>query len=126
MKRLVLIICAALLIGGCGEATYSHLTHDEARAMLASNPQAILLDVRTPEEFEKRHITGAILLPIEDLRDGDFSKLPDKNATIIIYCWTGRRAEDSAQILVEAGYTHVYEMGGIVDWTGSVSGTDLE
>ena len=94
--------------------------------MLASNPQAILLDVRTPEEFEKRHITGAILLPIEDLRDGDFSKLPDKNATIIIYCWTGRRAEDSAQILTDNGYINVYEMGGIVDWTGSVSGNDLE
>ena len=127
MRKVLLIICAlCLLISGCSEDSFKHLTHDEARQMIASNPDVIILDVRTPQEFEKKHIVNAVLLPIEDLREGDFSKIPDKDATILIYCWTGRRAADSAQILVEHGYKHVYEMGGIVDWVGSVAGTELD
>lgn len=131
MKRLVtigaLLLTLTTLLSGCGDtSTFKHLTHDEARSMLAADPHVIILDVRTPEEFDKRHVAGAVLLPIDDLRAGDFSKLPDKNATIIIYCWTGRRAEDAAQILVDNGYTNVFEMGGIVDWTGSVAGNNIE
>lgn len=124
---IVSMILTLALCAGCGdEETFKHLTHDEARQMIASNPDVIILDVRTPQEFEKKHIVNAVLLPIEDLREGDFSKIPDKDAPILIYCWTGRRAADSAQILVEHGYTNVYEMGGIVDWVGSVAGTELE
>ena len=118
---LVVVICA-----GCGRETYNHLTHDEARQMINSNPNIIILDVRTIDEYEKKHIAGAILIPLEDLRKGDFSKLPEKNATILIYCWTGRRAEDAADILVENAYKNVYEFGGIVDWTGSVAGTEIK
>lgn len=128
MRKVLLIICAVcMLISGCGDdITFKHLTHDEAREMIASNPDVIILDVRTPQEFERKHIVNAVLLPIEDLREGDFSKLPDKDAKILIYCWTGRRAADSAQILIDNGYKNVYEMGGIVDWVGSVTGTELE
>ena len=126
IRKVLLIICAALLIGGCGGTEPKHITQDEARAMMASNPDAIVLDVRSPEEYEKRHIPDALLVPIDNLRAGDFSKLPDKDAMILVYCWTGRRAEDAAKILVEHGYKHVYEFGGLVDWTGAVEGTELK
>lgn len=119
-----LLIVAVFLCAGCGN-DYKHLTHEDAQRIIKSNPNAIILDVRTPEEYEKKHITNAVLVPIEDLIKGDFSKLPDKDAPILIYCWTGRRAEDAAQILIEHGYKNVYEFGGIVDWEGSVSGKDL-
>ena len=120
-----LMILIVALMTGCGETDYKHLTHEDAQQIMKSNPDAIILDVRTQDEFDKKHILNALLVPIENLRDGDFSKLPDKDATILIYCWTGRRAEDAAIILVEHGYKNVYEFGGLVDWTGSVSGTDL-
>ena len=84
------------------------------------------MDVRTPQEFEKKHLPDAVLIPLEDLRKGKLDALPDKNAKIIVYCWTGRRAEDAAALLTEKGYTNVYEMGGIVDWTGSVVGNGIE
>ena len=121
-----LMILIVALMTGCGETEYKHLTHEDAQQIMKSNPDAIILDVRTQDEFDKKHILNALLVPIENLRDGDFSKLPDKDATILIYCWTGRRAEDAAIILVEHGYKNVYEFGGLVDWTGSVSGTDLK
>ena len=94
--------------------------------MIAADQNVIVLDVREPDEYDKKHIADAVLIPVEELRAGNFSKLPDKEQTILIYCWTGRRAEDAAAILTEAGYTKVYEIGGIVDWKGSVVGTDIK
>ncbi len=128
MKRLLLLICAVcLLTAGCGQAvTYKHISHDEARAMTAAQADVILLDVRTPQEYEKKHLPDAVLLPIEDIRAGEFSKLSDKKATILIYCRTGRLAVEAAEILSANGYENVFEMGGIVNWSGSVAGTDIE
>ncbi len=123
---MIFLLSVAILFTGCVENDYKHLTHEDAQRIMKANPDAIILDVRTQDEYEKKHIPNAVLVPIENLRDGDFSKLPDKDATILIYCWTGRRAEDAAIILVEHGYKNVYEFGGLVDWTGSVSGTDLK
>lgn len=121
-----LMILIVAVFTGCGEgATFKHISQDEAKAMMSSNPDAIILDVRTPEEYEGKHIPGSVLLPLEDLRKNAFAKIPDKNATIMIYCWTGRRAQDSAQLLAEKGYKNVYEFGGLVDWNGEVEGTEV-
>lgn len=127
MKKIftALIVLVVALSIGCGGGTYKHLTQDEAQKMIAENPNVIILDVRTQEEFDKKHIPNAVLVPLEDLKAGDFSKLPDKNATIIIYCRTGRRAEEASQILADKGYKNVYTMGGIVDWTGKLEGTEI-
>ena len=92
---------------------------------MKANPDAIILDVRTPEEYQKKHIPGSLLLPIENIRSGNLSKLPDKDAMILIYCWTGRRAEDAAEYLLKRGYTKIYEFGGLIDWTGPVEGDDV-
>lgn len=127
MKKFLssLMILIVALCAGCGEKiTYKHLTQDEAVKMIADKPDALVLDVRTADEFEKKHIPNAISVPLEELRSGNFSSMPDKNQTILIYCWTGRRAQDSAQILIDKGYKNVYEFGGLVDWTGPVVGVE--
>ena len=129
MKKFLLIlflIPCTLFLNGCGEqhASYKSLTQDQAIKMIAEKPDAIILDVRTPDEFEKKHIPHAISLPLEDLRNGNFASIPDKNALIMIYCWTGRRAQDAAQLLADKGYKNVYEFGGLVDWTDAVVGTE--
>ena len=120
LTALVVAICA-----GCGELAYKHLTHDEAKEMMADNPDAIVIDVRTPEEFEKKHIVGALLVPLDALKAGKFELLPDKNQEILVYCRTGRRSKEAAQILADKDYKNVYEFGGIVDWTGAVEGTEV-
>lgn len=120
-----LIIFSMIFLTACGKG-YTHLEKNDAMEMMKKNPDIIILDVRTQEEYEKKHIPGALLVPIEKLREGDFSALPDKNKTILIYCWTGRRAEDSAAILVENGYTNIYEFGGLVNWTGELEGSDAD
>lgn len=120
-----LMILLVALCTGCGGVTYKHLTHDEAKKMIAENPNVIIVDVRTQEEYDNKHIPNAVLIPIDDLKAGDFSKLPDKNATILTYCWTGRRAEDASKILADKGYKNVYEFGGIIDWTGEFEGVEI-
>ena len=131
MKKIfsALMILIVALCAGCGggeqHAVYKSLTQGEAVKMMAEKPDVILLDVRTADEYEKKHIPNAKSVPLEEFQNGNFSSLPDKNATILIYCWTGRRAQDSAQILANNGYKNVYEFGGMVDWTGPVVGSEL-
>jgi len=122
------MICILMFCTGCGEIGNSpkQLTAEEAIKFMQTEQNYIILDVRTQEEYDKKHIPKAVLLPIEEIRKGNFSeKLPDKNKNILIYCWTGRRAEDSAKILAENGYKNVYEFGGLIDWTGEVEGKEV-
>lgn len=129
MKKIIshtaFIIAVIAFVTACGN-NYKHIEQDEVMKMVEKNPDAIILDVRTLEEYNKKHIPNAVLLPIDDLRAGDFSKIPDKNKIILIYCWTGRRAEDSAKILIDNGYKKVYEFGGLVTWTGAVEGSEVK
>lgn len=126
MRKLLLIICAAaVLMTGCGTDDYRHITQDEALRIIKFDPRAILLDVRTQEEYCKKHITDAVLLPVEDMRAGVLSKLADKDATIIVYCLIGKRSKEAASILTAHGYKNVFEMGAIEPWKGKFMGTDL-
>ena len=75
--------------------------------------------------MKKKHIPHSILLPIEEIKNGNVAEvLPDKNQKILVYCWTGRRAEDAAAILFNMGYKNVVNLGGIVDWTGELEGDE--
>ena len=126
LSAFALMIFIVSMFTGCGEkATYKHVTFTEAQKVLADNPDGIIVDVRTVDEYEKKHIPHALNIPLEDLRNGKFEQIPDKNQTLLLYCWTGRRAQDAAQVLVDKGYKNVYEMGGIVDWTGKLEGTEV-
>ncbi|HAL74437.1 MAG TPA: rhodanese-like domain-containing protein [Clostridiales bacterium] len=88
----------------------------DAKAMLESNPDVLLLDVRTPEEYAAGHIAGSVLLPYDQI-EGRAGELPaDKAAPIIVYCRTGRRSAIAAEVLAGLGYSKIYDLGGIQDW----------
>ena len=70
---------------------------EDAVQMMQSEKDYLIVDVRSKEEYDKRHIPGAILLPIDDIRAGKTDVLSDQRQTLLLYCWTGRRAEDAAQ-----------------------------
>lgn len=123
--NLVALIFTALFITGCGQS-YKNISQEDAVRIMNSGKEFVLLDVRTPEEYEKKHIPGALLLPIDEIKKGNLDSLPDKNKIILVYCWTGRRAEDSAMILFNKGYNYVYNFGGLVDWTGEVEGSEVD
>jgi len=104
------------------KAEYKSLTPEEAKEMM-ENGDVIVVDVRTEEEFRQGHIEGAILIPDYDLDKLAAEKLPDKEATILLYCRSGNRSQLSAHLLNGMGYQNVYDFGGIIDWRyGEVQG----
>lgn len=107
---------------GIEQAEYIKLTPEEAKDMIDNN-DVIILDVRTEEEFRQGHIEGAILIPDYDLDKLAGEKLPDKDATILIYCRSGNRSKLASHFLIGMGYRNVYDFGGILDWRyGEVQG----
>lgn len=113
--------------GGQEKIVYQEISPQEAQALLEEGQDVILLDVRTEEEFQEKRIPGSVLIPDYDLAELAAQKLPDKDATILVYCRTGRRSEASSRQLIEMGYTRVYDLGGIVDWPyETVSGSRSE
>jgi len=120
---LVFVSCAAGKAsdtGAPGASTqtprYSTLTPAETKKFLADNPTAVLLDVRTPQEYAQIRIPGSVLIPDFELDARMGSELPDLNAPIIVYCRSGNRSRGAALKLLHAGYTRVYDAGGINAW----------
>ena len=98
------------------EAVYRKISSEEARRIMESTDDFILLDVRTDEEYKENRIDGAILIPDYEIAERAGLELPDKNAIILIYCRSGRRSANAAKNLVGMGYTNIYDFGGIIDW----------
>lgn len=73
-----------------------------------------LIDVRTPEEFASGYINGAVNIPVQELaqRLGEIQK----DQPVVLYCRSGNRSAQAATILDQAGYTGVYDMGGVIAW----------
>lgn len=71
---------------------------------------AMLLDVRSPQEFEEGHLERAILLPEYEIKEKVSQVLPDKSQVIIVYCSTGHRGQKAQRILQRFGYQKVYNL----------------
>ena len=69
----------------------------------------LIVDVRTPEEYKEGHIKYAVNYPLDEITNDTSNK--DKQ--IIVYCRSGRRSAQSAKILVDNGFTNVYDAGGV-------------
>jgi rhodanese-related sulfurtransferase len=95
---------------------YTNVSPEEAKEMIDSDQNVVVLDVRTQAEYESGHILGAVLFPLQELEETtpDF----DKDEDIIVYCAAGVRSEDASEILSERGFNQVYNLlGGLSAWT---------
>ena len=97
-------------------ATYEQITAQEAKEIMDTEQDYIIIDARTEEEFAEGHIANAILIPEYEIKDRAEKELPDKDALILVYCRSGRRSKIASEELVNLGYTNVKEFGGIIDW----------
>ena len=98
------------------EIMYEQITQEEAKLIMDSGEEHIILDVREQEEYDEGHIPGAILIPYNQIDYWAEEKLSDKDAQILVYCRSGRRSKIAAETLSWLGYTNVKEFGGIIDW----------
>ena len=93
-----------------------NITAEEAKQIMDSEEDYIILDVRTQDEYDQGHIPGAIVISHDEIVEKAEEVLTDKDQLILIYCRSGRRSKLAAEALVELGYTNIMEFGGIIDW----------
>jgi len=72
---------------------------------------AVIVDVRSKNEYSAGHIKGSVNIPVEILRD-NLSRLKDKNKTVITCCASGMRSASAKSILRSNGYPNVHNGGG--------------
>ncbi len=123
MKKWIWMFLAVILLTACAsveeveqEAVYVNITAEQAKALMDSEKDYIILDTRTQEEYDQEHIPGAILIPYDEILEKAESVLTDKHQLILVYCRSGRRSKLASEDLVTLGYTNIKEFGGIIDW----------
>mgnify|MGYP001810266221 CR=1 FL=1 len=97
-------------------AAPARILPEDAKKRLDAGESILLVDVRTEEEHLETRIPGSLLLPVDDIGKMAQTLLPDKNATLFVYCRSGRRSAIAADTLSALGYTSVFDLGGIIDW----------
>ena len=124
----VAVFCvSAIMLTSCGNNntdevqtnmnnTYEQISGEQAKALMDSEKDYVIIDARTQEEFDGGHIPGAVLIPEYEIAQRAENELPDKDQLILVYCRSGRRSKIASQALVDLGYTNVKEFGGIIDW----------
>ena len=124
VKGLIIMLLISLSLFGmtaCGGengkvSTYEQITAEQAKTIMDTERDYVIIDARTEEEFAKGHIENAILIPEYEIAERAEKELPDKDALILVYCRSGRRSKIASEELVKLGYTNVKEFGGIIDW----------
>mgnify|MGYP001749923916 FL=1 len=87
--------------------------------------KAVAVDVREPVSYTHLtlgHIPGAKLLPLGEVNSRAAEVLPEKEATWLVYCRTGRRSAEAVQKLDALGYSNLYDLGGILSWPYEIEG----
>jgi phage shock protein E len=122
VKKLIASFAALILLAGCsstGSATTVDLNVSEFSQKI-NEPDVIILDVRTPEEFASGHIEGALNI---NFNSGDFANEITRlnpSETYAIYCRSGNRSGQAASIMHKAGFHDVSNLdGGVIDWTNA-------
>ena len=117
---IVLFMCCVLCSCTCcaQKPKFNSLTPKDFEILLKDSVEVQLVDVRRPEEFEAGHLDKAVLI---NVLTADFvskaNQMLDKSKPVAVYCRTGRRSKDAANLLVAEGF-RVFELdSGIVGWT---------
>ena len=97
-------------------STYEQISAEQAKTIMDTEKDYVIIDARTEEEFAEGHIKNAILIPEYEIANRAEKELPDKEQLILVYCRSGRRSKIASEELVKLGYTNVKEFGGIIDW----------
>lgn len=129
IKKLLLCVALTAVAGtlaACGggskaeepqaKASYEQISPEAAKEIMDKGSDYVIVDVRRQDEYDSGHIAGAILLPSETIKEQAEEVLTDKDRIILVYCRSGNRSKQSAQILADLGYTKVKEFGGIINW----------
>lgn len=89
--------------------SWAVISRREAERLQAAG--ALLLDVRSPQEFAAGHMAGSVNLPVERVAAG-VGRLAGEGRVILVYCATGERSRAAAAVLTRLGFARVYVVAG--------------
>lgn len=114
MKKLFIVFLTLFLLIGCSNDNSDNglISYMDAKEKII-NENAILVDVRTEDEYNENHISGAINIPLDSI-SGAVSL--NQDTPIIVYCQSGNRSSQALIKLESLGYTDVYDLGSINNW----------
>ncbi len=125
MKKLFTLLLAMTLLAACnrqpaedqpipsGDERVVNLTQPLARKFLLEHeqdPDLVILDVRTPEEFTQDHLPGAILVNFNSPGFAQEVQKLDPNKTYFLYCHSGGRSSQAIPVLLQAGIHRIYHL----------------
>lgn len=91
------------------------ITYVEAKELLKENPNGVIIDVRSIQEYNEYHLNGAICIPLYELQSKIPNIIENKNQMLIVCCQSGTRSKKAINILSKMGYTNLYEIEGGLD-----------
>lgn len=99
------------------KSVYQNVDVADFKKIMQEDPNAVVLDVRTPRETAMGKIEGAIEIDISNPNfAGEVQKL-DKSKTYLVYCRSGRRSVSACQLMQQEGFQNLYNLrGGILAW----------
>lgn len=115
---IMLVIAAGCIQGGANSNSNIDVSITEAQKMW-QNKSAIIIDIRTPEEYNAGHIPGVPLIPLDQL-SARSAEVP-KDQKVLLICRSGNRSSQGVKLLRGKGFENVYNViGGMLAWRGPV------
>jgi len=116
MKKFIVLVLCFVCLCGCSNENDTIISLVEAKEKII-NEGAILMDVRTEEEYNQEHIDGAVLLTLDTINEESVANVvSSKDDVIIVYCQSGNRSHQALEQLKSLGYTEVYDFGAMSNW----------
>ena len=97
--------------------TYSgnDIDYENAKIILKNVQDAVLIDVRSPQEYKEEHLENSINIPLYDITKNIDNVIQNKETTIIVCCQSGNRSKKAIEILSKRGYKNLYNIVGGID-----------
>lgn len=112
----VALVLYLLYTKGLIFANFESVTPQQAYEILRKDPEAVVLDVRTPQEYAQGHVKDAKLVPLQVLEGRLKSLEPLKKKPLLVYCRSGHRSAAASRILADHGFKPLNVKGGINRW----------
>ena len=117
MHRFLFVITLTISIVFSADLSAQRLSAMEFNNTLKASPDAVVVDVRTPGEFQAGHLPQAVNYPLNSQDFGQKMAALNKNKPIFVYCLSGARSNAAANQLAGMGFARVYDMaGGMMQW----------
>lgn len=95
--------------------TSKNISINEAKQIIDTSPNAILIDVRSIQEYKEYHINGAICIPHYEIQGRIDKEVPNKDTVVILYCQSGIRSKKALEVLSKKGYKNIYHIKNGLD-----------